>query len=534
MTEKESLDYDYIIVGSGFGGAVSALRLSEKGYSVAVIEQGKRYQTGEFGESLKDLGKTTWLPKAGLYGIQQMTLLKNVLIVRGAGVGGGSLAYANTHLQPADAVLDNPDWNHLEDWKTALKPKFDLARKMLGTAEAPKYFRSDEVLLEAAGELNPDVKLEKVGVGIYFGEAEKDVPDPYFNGDGPNRRGCNYCGSCMSGCNEGAKNTLDKKYLYLAEKLGADIIPEHKVIKVAPLNGHDGSTGYSIEAEKVTGLFRKKTSFAAKGVILSASALGTMELLFKMKEEHILPNISPRLGTKVRTNSESLLFAARTKDPDPDLCKGFSISGMVKLDEHTTTEIVRMGKGMDVMGLLTTHLTRDIPPVPRWLLWILNFLLHPLAALRRLNPFGWGERSFCIALMQDLDNTFQIVYKKGFPFFSKKLVTQETENTPKAYIPEANQIAKSIAKKVKADPQSYIPEAVLNRSATAHILGGCPMGKDTEEGVIDKHGNVFGYRNMKVIDSSMICINLAVNPSLTIAALAEYAMDGVEQKEVSE
>jgi len=534
MRQTKALDYDYIIIGSGFGGSVSALRLCEKGYTVAVIEEGKRFETGEFGESLKDIGKITWLPQAGMYGIQQFALLKHVLCLRGRGVGGGSLTYANVQLQPTDASLDNPDWNHLEDWKTALKPKYDLARKMLGTVEAPEHFRSDEVLLEAARELVPDAELEKVGVGIYFGETEKQTPDPFFNGSGPDRTGCNNCGSCMSGCNQGAKNTLDKNYLYLAENLGAEIIPEHKVVEVAPLDRHDGSTGYSIQAVKGRGLFRQKKSFTAKGIIFSASALGTMELLFKMRDKNMLPNISPRLGTKVRTNSEALVFASRTQDPDPDICTGFPISGMIKLNENTTVEIVRMGKGMDVMGLLTTQVTGDISLAPRWLIWIVNVMLHPMAALRRLNPFGWGESSFCMALMQNLDNTLNVVYKRGFPFFTKKLVSQETDKPmPKAYIPEANQLIRSIAKKVKADPQSFIPESILNRSATAHILGGCPMGRDSDEGVIDKHGNVFGYQNMKVVDGSMVTINLAVNPSLTITALAEFAMDGVDEKKLS-
>ncbi len=531
MKKENKLDYDYIIIGSGFGGSVSALRLAEKGYTVLVIERGKRYQTGEFGESIKDAHKISWVPKMGMYGIQQTSIFKHVLILSGSGVGGGSLTYANTHLQPEDKVLENPAWRHLEDWKKNLKPKYELARMMLGTVESPKLFRSDELLLEAAKELNPDVRIEKVGVGIYFGDAVKTTPDPYFGGKGPDRKGCDFCGSCMSGCNQGAKNTLDKNYLYLAEKLGVDIIPEHEVTMVSPLNGDDGASGYRVEAAKITGFKRLQKSFTAKGVVCSAGVLGTLALLHKMKSKNILPNISPRLGTSVRTNSESLVFAAYTKDPDPDLCKGFSISGMIKLDAHSTTEIVRMGKGMDVMGLMTTQLTNDIPPLPRWIVWIFAVLTHPLALIRRFNPVGWGERSFCTGIMQDLDNTLNIEYKRKFPFFTKKLVTREADKPmPKAFIPEAHFLAKTVSKKIEARPQSFIPDALLNKSTTAHILGGCPMGKDKDEGVVDKHGNVFGYQNLKVIDASIIPVNLAVNPSLTITALAEYAMDGGVRK----
>ncbi|MBF0120128.1 MAG: GMC family oxidoreductase [Desulfobacterales bacterium] len=529
-----NFDYDYIIVGSGFGGSVSALRLAEKGYKVAVIEQGKRFKPEDFPTSNWNVKNFFWLPKIGCYGIQQLTLLPHAFILHGAGVGGGSLVYACTLFQPEDEVLRDPEWNKLEDWEKVLKPKYDQVRKMLGATKCPVLFESDKLLEETVKEIRPNAKSYTVDVGIHFGEQKKTVPDPYFNGEGPERAGCDYCGSCMTGCRNNAKNTLDKNYLYFAEKLGVKIIPEHEVTKIEPISKNDkkdGSEGYNVEIRKITGFFGPKKTYTSQNVICSAGVIGTNKLLQKMKSENYLPNISEKLGEQVRTNSETLTAAAFSEDKKIEYSKGIAISGYIKVDDDTTLETVRYGKGHDAMCLVATEITDDKPPFPRWLRWIFAILLHPIALIRRLISVGWANSTIILLLMQKLDNSFKLVYKLRFPFLNKRLTSELVSQKPApTYIPIANEITRKLSQKITGTPQSTLPESLLNVSATAHILGGCPMAENASEGVIDKHCNVFGYKNLKVIDGSMVPVNLGVNPALTIAALAEYAMENIKPK----
>lgn len=517
-------DFDHLVIGSGFGGSAAALRLVESGSRVGVIEKGRRWTKEEYPDSNWNLPKFIWLPALGCRGIQALTLLRHAFVLHGVGVGGGSLVYANTLLQPEDSVLNNPTWNHLEDWPTALAPKYAKARRLLGAVKCPRTFPGDEALERAARRINPLVKSEPVEVGVFFGEADKTVPDPYFDGQGPDRTGCNYCGGCMTGCKIGAKNSLDQNYLYLAERSGARIFPERQVISLAPLNGSDGESGWRVATRRPGPGNTPPVALTAGGVILSCGVMGTLSLLFKMKNAGLLPGISPLLGGNFRTNSESLLGAAFSSNRRIDFSQGLAICASVKLDHQTSVEVVRYGKGNDAMSLISTELTDQTPGRPRPLSWLANLAHRPGRLIRRAAPAGWARSSIILLYMQTADNCLRLT-DRGAAFSVGLASELEADKPAPVYFPQANRLARILAEMIDGQPQSTLPEAWFNLSTTAHAMGGCPMGTDPSNGVIDRHGNLFGYKNIKVVDGSMVPINLGVNPALTITALADYAMD---------
>ncbi|MFQ6604387.1 MAG: GMC oxidoreductase [Fidelibacterota bacterium] len=517
--------YDYIIVGSGFGGSVSALRLAEKGYSVLVIEQGKRYRTRDFPKTNWNLRKYFWWPRLGLYGIQAMTLLKDVFILHGAGVGGGSLVYANNLLVPPDDVLDDPRWG-IPDTKKTLTPFYRRAQHMLGATPCETIAETDEILKECAADLSRGDTFHVNDVGVYFGDPDTTVPDPYFDGEGPERTGCTFCGGCMVGCRVGAKNTLDKNYLYLAEKLGVEILPETRVTTVE----HRDDI-YLVRTRQVTGFRHPQNTYQARGIIFSAGVLGTTRLLFHCKQSGTLARISDRLGHRVRTNSEALV-GARTRRRDVDYSHGLAITSGIYPDDQTHIEAVRYGKGQDSMSSLATILVGGHPVLPRPLLFLLSIIRHPLRFIRSLNPLAWAHRTVILLVMQSLDNYLTLNYRPRWWRLGKSSLNSNwnTKKKVPSYIPVANQYATMIAEKIDGEAFSILPEVLFDTSSTAHILGGCVMAESPEKGVIDFSGKIHGYDNLYVIDGSIIPVNLGVNPSLTITALAEYIMDKIPAK----
>jgi len=524
MKKQAAPVFDYIIIGSGFGGSVSAMRLSEKGYSVAVLEKGKRYRTQDFPKSNWNLRKFLWMPKCGLYGIQDMTLLKDVFILHGTGVGGGSLVYANTLLIPSDQALNQ--WDDGQ-WGDRLKPYYALAKKMLGAVTSPVKTLSDSYLEEVISEFDYPDSFAPVDVGIYFGTSDEVAPDPYFDGEGPERKGCIECGGCMVGCRENAKNTLDKNYLYFAEKNGVKIFSETEAISVTETD--DGL--YKINTKKSTGIFHPKQSYYAKNIIFSGGVLGTVRLL--KNSQYLGLNALPKsIGSIVRTNSEALLGVV-SHDKDIDHSKGIAISSQAMLDEETQVELVRYGNGQDVMGNLGTVLTGGTKHFPRWLLWFYNIIRHPILTLRNLYPIGWAKHSTILLVMQTLENHLDLILKRSWLRFGKyKLISSRSTKGPiPSFIPQANLLAERMAKKMNGRACSSLPEAVLDTATTAHILGGCVLGQDPSTSVVDEKLKIHGKENLYVIDGSVIPGNLGVNPSLTITTLAEWAMSHIPKKQ---
>lgn len=522
-----SLEFDYVVIGSGFGGSVSALRLSEKGYKVAVLEMGKRWESRDFAKSSWDLRKFLWNPKLGCHGILQMTLLRDVFFLHGTGVGGGSLVYANTLLQPPPRAFEDPQWVGL-DWKKELLPHYDTAKRMLGAVPSEVMVETDRLLKEVAEDMGRGHTFHRATVGVYFGKPGERVADPFFGGEGPDRVGCIRCGGCMVGCRHEAKNTLDKNYLYLAEKRGVEVFAETRVTDIRPLS----EGGYEITAERSTGFFfHPRVVFRTKGVVMSAGSFGTVDLLMKCRERGSLSLLSPMVGSFVRTNSEALL-AVTSRHDDVDYSKGIAISAGAFVDDSTHIEIVRYPAGSDSMSVLTTLLTDDAPGMPRWLRWMGEIIKSPRELARILLPFGWAKRTAILLVMQPVDSYLRYVRRRRWYWpFSKKTDTALATGKPvPVYIPIANDVARRMAKKMNGIPQSGIVEVLMNRATTAHILGGCPIGLSADTGAVDPHGRLFGYENFFVADGSIIPANLGVNPSLTITAMAEHVMAQVPAK----
>lgn len=504
-------DYDFIVVGSGFGGSVSALRLAEKGYRVAVLEQGKRWLPEDFPRSNWNARKYLWMPRLACYGIQRLTLLRDALVLSGTGVGGGSLVYAAVLLEPPPEAFDDPKWKDLCNWREALRPHYATARRMLGVTPNPSLGRADEALREiSAGDFRP------TEVAIFFGSPPGEtVPDPFFGGEGPPRTGCDHCGGCMIGCRHGAKNSLDRNYLWLAERRGARIVPETRVTRIEALPGG----GYRVSAERSTGFLHPRRAFTASGVVVSAGVLGTVPLLLRSKQEGGLPRLSDELGKYVRTNSEVIVGAAGC-DPQTDFSRGIAITSAARLDEKTQVEVVRYPRGSDFMSLLSTGLSDG--GRFRRLRWLRDRLLHPLRTLRSLVPLGWARRTVILLVMQNVDNRMRLLLGRR----RRLQVLREGPPVP-AWLPQANRAARALAEKLGGQPQSAINEVLFGAPVTAHILGGAAMGKDAGSGVVDAKCEAFGHPNLFVVDGSMIGANLGVNPSLTITALAEHAMSFV-------
>lgn len=523
--------FDYIVIGSGFGGSVSALRLAQKGYRVAVLESGRRFGAADFAKTNWDLRRFLWMPRIFFYGIQRISLLRDVLVLSGAGVGGGSLVYANTHYIPLKEFFQHPAVLAMGGEK-ALRPFFDLARRMLGVSDTPRVFQADEVLRDTATEMGFGDSFRPAPAAVFFGKSEATVPDPYFGGEGPERAGCTYCGGCMVGCRFNAKNTLDKNYLYLAEKLGVQVIPETQVVDLVPLSA-DGSAGYEVRTRSTTAVGGSpRKTLHAKGVIVAAGVLGTLKLLMRMKEQNVLPGLSDRLGHLVRTNSESLI-GVTSRDPQSNYSRGIAITSSVFPDEHTHIEPVRYPEGSDAMnGLAAPAMVDGGGSIPRQIRFIGAMLRHPLRSLRMIWPAGFAKQSVILLVMQSVDNSIRVMHRRtAYWPFTRILTSRPTEGRRlPSYIPIANEFARVLSRRMNGIARSSINEALFDIPMTAHILGGACVGRTEEEGVADLSHRAFGYGNLFVCDGSAIPANLGVNPSLTITALTERAMSLIPPK----
>jgi cholesterol oxidase len=520
MRKGNGFDYDYIVIGSGFGGSVSALRLAEKGYKVAVLEKGKRWANKDFPKTNWNTRKYMWLPQLGCYGYQMLTQLKHVLIFHGGGVGGGSLVYANQLLVPPDEVFERPEWG-IDNCKEAMMPHYQEAKRMLGANPSPQVGRADRCLQEVGVDLRGHDTFHKNDVGIFFGEPDKTVPDPYFEGRGPERTGCTFCGSCMVGCPVGAKNTLDRNYLYLAEGHGTQIIPETEVTGVRPWNG-----GYEVLTRKSTGLTHPKRTYRAKGVVFSGGVMGTVKLLMQCRQKGLLPNLSPQLGNYVRTNSEAIL-GVMSNDKSVDWNDQIAITSGIYADDTTHIEMVRYNKGSDVLLNLLSLMTDGGGVIPRGVRFLFEIVKHPVRFVKLLWPFGVAASTSIVLVMQTDENYLKLDYKPRWWRLGGHSMNSELppgQRKAPAYIPIANEVTRRLANKMDGIPLSLLPEATFNASSTAHILGGCCMGATPDKGVVGRNGEVFGYPNMFIADGSVVPANLGVNPSLTITALSEYIM----------
>ena len=524
MKANTNKDFDVIIIGSGFGGSVSALRLAQKGYKVAVLERGKRYRPKDFPKTSWNIRKHLWFPKLFLYGIQCITLFRDLFVVHGSGVGGGSLVYANTHLIPPDKAFADSGWIG-GGWKERLFPHYQTAKKMLGTTEAPVFGKTDHILKECADEMGKADSFYNVDVGIHFSEESGWIEDPYFDGQGPKRKGCVYCGECMVGCRHDAKNTLDKNYLYLAEALGVKIIPEMDVYDIKPQEN-----GYMVRARRSTGLFHPKFNFHSSKVIVSGGVMGSIKLLMNCKRNGSLPNLSDQLGNFVRSNSEAIL-GVKTQKLDPELASGIAISAGFHPNNETHIETFRFGKGQNMMGLLTTDMPK--PNFPAGLArWLINFIKHPIRNIMYFFPRKWSERGVFLLVMQPINNYLRLVHeRKWWKFGGVSLNTKNESDVPvPGRIEVGEKLAEKIAKKMGGYCSTTYTSAILDIPTTAHILGGARISNTPADGVVNENLEAFGYSGLYVIDGSSIPSNLGVNPSLTITALAEYAMDRFPQK----
>jgi cholesterol oxidase len=522
-------DYDVLVIGSGFGGSVTALRLTEKGYRVGVVEAGRRFADHEFAKTSWNLRKFLWAPKLGMYGIQRIHLLRNVMILAGAGVGGGSLNYANTLYVPPEPFFADPQWRHITDWRAELMPHYDQAQRMLGVVENPTFTDADRIVKEVAADMGVADTFVPTPVGVFFGADGTKTPgrtvaDPYFGGAGPERTGCIECGSCMTGCRYGAKNTLVKNYLGLAEKAGAEVIP---MTTVAGFSQRPDGLWEVRTVRTGSWVLRKRRKLIATHVVLAAGTWGTQKLLFKMRDKGKLPKLSDKLGVLTRTNSESIVGAARFKvAADMDLTHGVAITSSIHPSSDTHIEPVRYGKGSNAMGMLQTLMTDGAGPqgtdVPRWRQFLRNTAQDPRGTLRMLNVRNWSERTVIALVMQHLDNsitTFTERTKLGF----RRLTSKQGHGEPNpTWIPVGNEVTRRIAKKIDGVAGGTWGE-LFNIPLTAHFLGGAAIGDTQEHGVIDPYQRVYNYPTLSVHDGAAISANLGVNPSLSITAQAERA-----------
>ncbi|MEV6005449.1 GMC family oxidoreductase [Streptomyces sp. NPDC051976] len=539
MSQVEGYDYDVVVIGSGFGGSVSALRLTEKGYRVGVLEAGRRFARDELPKNSWDLKNYLWAPALGLYGIQRIHVLGNVLVLAGAGVGGGSLNYANTLYVPPKAFFDDQQWGAITDWQEELAPYYDQAQRMLGVRLNPTLTPSDVHLKAAAEEMGVGDTFHMAPVGVFFGDGEDatgtataepggEVPDPYFGGTGPSRRACTECGECMTGCRHGAKNTLNENYLHLAERAGAVIHPMTTVVDLA----EDPEGGYRVTSVP-TDKRRKgeRQVLRARQVVVAAGTYGTQTLLHAMRDTGRLPGISAKLGELTRTNSEALVGAQtsagryRKRYPDRplDFTRGVAITSSVHPNDHTHIEPVRYGKGSNAMGSLSILAAPYNGKLPRWLEFVGNNVRHPVLTFRSLSNYRWSERTIIGLVMQTSDNSLT-TYRKTKGLGKGLLTARQGHGAPNpTHIPEGAEAARLIATEINGFAGSNVGEAT-ERPMTAHFLGGCPIGVDAGDGVIDPYHRLYGHPGIHVVDGSAVSANLGVNPSLTITAQAERAM----------
>ena len=520
MREAQTYFYDYVIIGSGFGGSVSALRLSEKGYKVLVIEKGKWYDNQDFPKSNWDLKKWLWLPGFRLFGILKLTFFRHVSVLSGVGVGGGSLVYANTLPRPNKEFYSSGNWAGLTDWESELKPHYTTAENMLGAVKNPKFYDADLVLQKVAQKVGKSAEFEAPKVAVFFGKPDLEVNDPYFNGEGPVRSGCKFCGQCMTGCPHNAKNTLDKNYLYLAQKKGAEILAEKLVTSVKKRQD-----AYEVTYKNSTSIFKKqKKTIITRGIIFSGGVLGTVRLLADMKAKKHLPNLSSQVGCHIRTNNENLsLITSRNKDLN--LSKGLAIGSIFPPNKDGHVEAVRYGKGSGFWKIPTIPMVYGKNAFIRIGRLIKELLFHPLDWIGMYFKRDYANKTVILLFMQHLDST--ISFKRGW-FGLRSIVSEGTRPTP--FIPMAKTIADHVAEEINGKAFMMGTDVITGAPSTAHILGGAVIGKDASSGVIDIDQKVFGYDNMYVCDGSAMSANPGVNPSLTITAMTERVMSKILKK----
>lgn len=509
-------DYDVVVIGSGFGGSVAALRLAEKGYKVCVLEAGARFEDKDFPKTSWRLNKFLFAPRLGLKGIQRIHKLPDVFVLCGAGVGGGSLVYANTLYQPGDEYFQDPQWREITDWKSELAPWYQLAHRMLGVTKNPFFSNSDRAMQEVANQMGVGETFTLAPLGIYFGEKEGiEHPDPYFGGDGPKRRSCINCGECMTGCRHNAKNTLVKNYLFFAEKLGVEIKPLTTATEISKVDDL-----WNIKTRSSSSWIPRTKKITANQVVVAAGTFNTQRLLHRMKSRGIL-ELSDALGKLSRTNSESLVGAIMPRG-EVDFSEGAAITSSFYPNKNTHVEPVRYGKGSNSMGLLQTIMTSSDQPIVRIKQWLTAAAKQPTLIFKILNVRKWSERSVIALVMQNVDSAITTFEKRTF--FGRRLSSKNNSDNPNAtWIPEANEVAIRIAENYGGVAGGNIGN-LIGSPFTAHFVGGCVIGKNKEEGVIDPYHRVWGYPTLHVLDGSTITANLGVNPSLTITAQAERAL----------
>lgn len=529
MPNPDDIDFDcdWLVIGSGFGGSVAALRLAQKGYRVTVLESGRRWRDEEFDRSAWNLRRTFWWPSLGLVGPTRISVFRDIFIASGAGVGGGSLIYANTLYRAKPSFFAHQQWAGLRDWAAALAPHYTTAERMLGVHEVP-WDSDGQALLRRVGEhFGAADTFRRTPCAVFFGESGVTVADPYFDGAGPPRTGCTRCGGCTMGCAVGAKNTLVKNYLWFAERAGAVVTPETEVLDIRPIDGSDGTAGYELTTRRSTGWWpAPRRRWRTRGVVVAAGALGTARLLARCKLQGGLPGLSPRLGDLVRTNSESIL-AVTLPDDSLQPARDVAISASIHVSQDTHIELVTYGERGSLLKLFFTLLTGDGTRLTRPLRWLGQMLRHPIRALRSLSPRHWGRRTVILLVMQSLDNALAFVARRGF-FGGVRLTTQQDPDQPNpTFIREGFDAAQWLAEQTGGLAQSMFTEALANIPTTAHILGGAVIGATAADGVVDAEGRVHGYRNLLVCDGSILPANPGVNPSLTITALAEHICDAI-------
>ncbi|WP_431043834.1 GMC oxidoreductase [Streptomyces sp. P1-3] len=540
---EDGYDYDVLVIGSGFGGSVSALRLTEKGYRVGVLEAGRRFTRDTLPRNSWHLRDYLWAPALGLYGIQRIHVLGKVMVLAGAGVGGGSLNYANTLYVPPTPFFQDPQWGHITDWQEELRPYYEQARRMLGVRLNPTMTPSDVHLKAAAEKMGVADSFHMAPVGVFFGDGQdagegggagvrarpgEEVPDPYFGGAGPSRKACTECGECMTGCRHGAKNTLNENYLYLAEKSGAEVHPMTTVVAIT----EDGDGGHRVITVP-TDQRRKgrRRTFRARQVVIAAGTYGTQTLLHTMRDKGLLPGISARLGELTRTNSEALVGAQTTPrryrkltgGKGPDFTQGVAITSSIHPNDTTHIEPVRYGKGSNAMGGLSVLQIPHGGRLPRWLRFLAANARHPILSLRSLSNHRWSERTIIGLVMQTHDNSL-ITCRKPKGVGKGLLTARQGHGDPNPdHIPEGAEAARLIAESINGFAGSNVGE-LMGTPLTAHFLGGCPIGEDPDHGVIDPYHRLYGHPGISVVDGAAVSANLGVNPSLTITAQAERAM----------
>jgi cholesterol oxidase len=526
--------YDFVIIGSGFGGAVSAMRLAEKGYSVLVLERGKRYDDKDFPRTNWNISKSLWLPFLHCFGTWELSFLNGVIALRSSGVGGGSLMYANVLMETDDRLFEAASWHNLADWKAILRPHYDEAKRMLGVTTNPRLWKADEILREIATERGAADTFHATEVGVFFGEENKSDPDPYFNGEGPLRVGCNFCGGCMVGCRYNAKNTLPKNYLFFAEKLGVRILPEATVRDIRPLvSSSPDSARYEVEYRKTTGwIYHPRRTVLARNVIVAAGALGTLELLFRCRDQtHSLARLSPKLGYNVRTNSENLQGAI-SREKEVDYSKGIAITSIFTADGITNIEPVRFSDGSSLLRNITAPLVDgDTIPI-RMIRTLWEIIRHPIDFLYARFFSRWAFHATILLMMQPVEEMLRVRFGRNvFSLFHKGVMFDTGEGLQLPKSPAiSNTITRNFARKTKGIPAATFMESLFNFPITAHFMGGVPLGVDDKAGVVGVDFQVHNYPGLFVVDGSIMPGNPGVNPSLTITALAEYAMSKIPPK----